>query len=124
MNHRKLKLPTTRNQPLSTNRPSLFFRSRPAAVGAARTTKNVIDDAVVAGTAEGRLELAKDAAEYAKSIAPEETGEYANSIAARRDGSRVIIRFGAAHSNLVEYGSVNNPEYGVVRKTIEHYNNT
>ena len=86
--------------------------------------QDVIDDAVVAGTAEGRFELAKDAAEYAKSIAPEETGEYANSIAASRDGSRVIIRFGAAHSNLVEYGSVNNPEYGVVRKTIEHYNNT
>ena len=36
--------------------------------------QDVIDEAVVEGTAEGRLELAKDAAEYAKSIAPEETG--------------------------------------------------
>ena len=71
----------------------------------------------------GKLALANEFVEHARSIAPVDDGTYRDGIKARRVGrSGVGIYFTAEHSNLVEYGSVNNPEYAVMRRTIEHFN--
>ena len=71
---------------------------------------------------QGKLELASEAVDYAKSIAPVDDGDYRDGIKARRYGkSGVGIVFTAEHSNLVEYGSENNPEYAVRARTIEHF---
>lgn len=73
---------------------------------------------------EGKMALAEEFVEHAKSIAPVDEGEYRDGIVARRHGrSGVGVHFTAQHSNLIEYGSVNNPEYAVMRRTIEHFQN-
>jgi len=70
----------------------------------------------------GKLELANEAVSYAKSIAPEDQGDYKDGIRARRYGrTGVGIEFTDEKSNLIEYGSVNNPEYAVRSRTIEHF---
>lgn len=44
---------------------------------------------------------------YAQSIAPRKTGEYAESITLEQEGPlRFIIRAGAAHAAIIEYGSM------------------
>lgn len=71
---------------------------------------------------QGKLELANEAVDYAKSIAPVDDGDYRDGIKARRYGkSGVGIVFTAEHSNLVEYGSEHNPEFAVRARTIEHF---
>lgn len=71
----------------------------------------------------GKLELAQDAVEYAKSIAPVDSGDYRDVIVARRHGRGVGIYFTDEKSNLIEYGSEHNPEYAVQRRTEEHFRN-
>lgn len=70
----------------------------------------------------GKLELAREVAEYARSIAPVDSGEYKDGIKVRRYGRNGVgVVFTADHSNIVEYGSEHSPEYAVRRKTIEHF---
>lgn len=67
-----------------------------------------------------KLELAKQAAEYAKSIAPVETGTYRDSIHVRQGGATVWVGFEDEKAHLVEYGSVDTPEFAIRAKTEEH----
>lgn len=70
----------------------------------------------------GKLELANEAVEFAKSISPEDQGTYIDGIKVRRYGKTGVgIEFTAEHSNLVEFGSVNNEEHAVMARTIEHF---
>lgn len=69
-----------------------------------------------------KVELAEQAAEYARSIAPVKTGKYRDSIKVRRKGATVWVGFEAPHSHLVEYGAEHTPEYAVRAKTEEHFN--
>lgn len=63
--------------------------------------------------ADGKFELAQEAADFARSIAPVDTAEYRDEIAAKRDGAGVYVEFGSEISNLVEYGTEDTPEFAV-----------
>lgn len=76
------------------------------------------DEQVIAA----KLALANQAAEYAKSIAPVETGTYRDSIHVRQGGTTVWVGFEDPKSHLVEYGSVDTPEFAVRAKTEEKFN--
>lgn len=67
-----------------------------------------------------KLELANKAAEYAKSIAPVETGTYRDSIHVRQGGTTVWVGFEDPKAHLVEWGSVDTPEFAIRAKTEEH----
>lgn len=67
--------------------------------------------------------LAEEAAEYAKSISPEETGEYKNNINAHQEGSEVWLGFDSEIANIIEYGSISTPEFAVRTRTEEYFNN-
>lgn len=70
----------------------------------------------------GKMELAQDAVDYAQSIAPVDDGDYRDGIVARRVGrSGVGIYFTAEHSSYVENGTIDTPEFAVLRRTIEHF---
>ena len=72
----------------------------------------------------GKLELAEDIAEYAKSISPVDSGDYRDGIKVRRYGrTGVGVVWTDDKSNLIEYGSEHNPEYAVQRRTAEHFRN-
>lgn len=71
---------------------------------------------------EAKLELANQAAEYAKAIAPVKTGKYRDSIHVRRGGNTVWVGFEAPHAHLVEYGTEDTPEFGIRAKTEEQFN--
>jgi hypothetical protein len=72
---------------------------------------------------QGKLELAEEAVEYAKSISPVDSGDYRDGIKARRHGRGVGIYWTDPKSNLIEDGSIHNPEYAVQRRTEEHFRN-
>lgn len=73
----------------------------------------------------GKLELAEKVANYARSIAPVDSGDYRDGIKVRRYGrTGVGVVFTADHSHLVEYGTVDTPAYAVRAKTIEHFKNS
>jgi hypothetical protein len=72
---------------------------------------------------EGKLELAEEAVDFAKSISPGDSGDYRDGIVARRHGRGVGIYFTDPKSNLVEFGSIHNPEYAVRARTEEHFRN-
>lgn len=68
------------------------------------------------------LRLAQDAAEYARSIAPEETGAYRESIVVEQSGDTVYVAFNDPAAHIVEYGSEDTPEFAIRAKTEEHFN--
>lgn len=70
----------------------------------------------------GELDLAEQAADYAKSISPEETGDYRNNINIHQNGESVWVGFDDEAANIVEYGSVDTPEFAIRAKTEEHFN--
>lgn len=75
-----------------------------------------------------KVALANEAADYARSIAPvgvppdRHPGEYRDAITVADDGQDVHVEFGSDISNLVEYGSVHNPEHAVRARTESHFN--
>ena len=69
-----------------------------------------------------KMAVAEQAAEYARSIAPVDTGAYRDSIKVERRGSKVRVVWKDYKSHWIEYGSEHNPEYAVRAKTIEHFN--
>lgn len=68
------------------------------------------------------LALAQDAAEYARSIAPEETGAYRESIVVEQSGDAVYVAFNDPAAHIVEYGNATTPEYAIRAKTEEQFN--
>lgn len=70
----------------------------------------------------GKLELAKEVAEYAKSISPEDEGTYKDGIKVRRHGrSGVGIHWTDPKSNLIELGTIDTPEFAVQARTEEYF---
>ena len=72
------------------------------------------DDEVVAY----KLAVAKQAVDYAKSIAPVDEGDYRDGIRVGRFGnSGVMVEFSDWKSHWVEFGSVHNEEHAVRART-------
>lgn len=77
------------------------------------------DDDVVAY----KLAVAKQAVDYAKSIAPVDDGDYRDGIRIGRKGTKgVLIEFADYKSHWVEYGSVHNEEHAVRARTENQFN--
>lgn len=71
---------------------------------------------------EGKLELAGEVVDHARSISPEDTGDYKDGIVARRHGrAGVGVHWTAEHSNLVENGTEHTPEYAIKARTEEYF---
>lgn len=71
---------------------------------------------------ERKLELANEIADYAKSIAPEDSGDYIDGIEVRRYGKTGVgVVFTDPKSNLIEYGTIDTPAFAVMAKTAEHF---
>ena len=72
----------------------------------------------------GKMALAQEVVDYAQSIAPVDSGDYKAGIRVRRYGkSGVGIEFSDDASSFVEYGTEKTPEYAIMRKSIEHFQN-
>lgn len=72
----------------------------------------------------GKMALAQEVVDYAQSIAPVDSGDYKAGIRVRRYGkSGVGIEFSDDASSFVEYGTAKTPEFAVMRKSIEHFQN-
>ena len=72
----------------------------------------------------GKMALAQEVVDYAQSIAPVDSGDYKAGIRVRRYGkSGVGIEFSDDASAFVEYGTEDTPEFAVMRKSIEHFQN-
>lgn len=73
------------------------------------------------------IEFASQAADYWKSVSPvggetdPHAGEYRDSITVTVDGDNVSVGTDVEWAHLVEYGSVNNPEYAPRAKTEAHF---
>lgn len=77
------------------------------------------DDEVVAY----KLAVAKEAVDYAKSIAPVDDGEYRDGIRIGRKGTKgVLVEFSDYKSHWVEYGSAHNEEHAVRARTENQFN--
>ena len=72
----------------------------------------------------GKMALAQEVVDYAQSIAPVDSGDYKAGIRVRRYGkSGVGIEFSDPASSFVEYGTEHSPEFAIMRKSIEHFQN-
>lgn len=70
----------------------------------------------------GKLELANEIADYAKSISPEDSGEYKDGIKVRRHGrGGVGVHWTDPKSNLIENGTEDTPEFAVQARTEEYF---
>lgn len=70
-----------------------------------------------------KLELAEEAAEYWRSIAPEDEGTYKDSIEVVQDGDEVSVVAQDEKANLIEYGAANGlPEFACRARTEAHFN--
>lgn len=72
---------------------------------------------------QGKLDLARQGVAYAKSIAPEDTGQYKDLIDIEDDGTEVYVAAYDPISNIIEYGSEDTPEFAVLTRTEEYMNN-
>lgn len=73
---------------------------------------------------EAKLVMAREAAEYARSIAPVDEGDYRDGIQVQHVGvSGVGVAFTDYKSVWIEYGTVDTPEFGVAARTVEHFRN-
>lgn len=72
---------------------------------------------------EAKLMLAREAAAYARSIAPVDEGEYRDGIQAAHIGaSGVGVEFADWKSVIIEYGAEGNkPEFAVAKRTAEQF---
>ncbi len=74
---------------------------------------------------EAKVELGTQVVEYARSIAPEDQGDYKDGIVViRRGKSGVGVDFTDEISNLVEYGTEDTPEFAVRARTIAYFGGT
>jgi hypothetical protein len=70
------------------------------------------DDEVV----KAKVDLAQDGVDYAKSIAPVDTGYYRDHIEVQRRG------FNDPKAAIIEYGTEDNPAFAIRAKTENHFN--
>jgi len=71
---------------------------------------------------EAKLVLAREAAEYARSIGPVREGDYVRGIQTVHVGaSGVGVVFTDFKSIWIEYGTVDTPEFDVAARTVEHF---
>lgn len=70
----------------------------------------------------GKVELANQAVAYARSIAPEDSGDYKAGIGVYQNGTDVGVEFADPISNIIEYGSEDTPEFAVRQRTEDHFN--
>lgn len=72
---------------------------------------------------EAKLVMAREAAAYARSIAPVDEGDYRDGIQAAHIGaSGVGVEFTNWKSVILEYGAEGNkPEFAVAARTAEHF---
>lgn len=74
-----------------------------------------------------KLALAHEAAEYWRSVSPvggdedPHAGQYRDSVGVVVDGAKVKVGSDDDIANLIEYGSIHNPEYAPRAKTQEHF---
>lgn len=72
----------------------------------------------------GKIELANEVVDYARSISPEDEGDYKRGIRVRRRGrTGVSVEWTDEKSDLIEYGTVDTPEFAVKARTEAHFNN-
>lgn len=72
----------------------------------------------------GKMALAQEVVDYAQSIAPVDSGDYKAGIRVRRYGkSGVGIEFSDPASSFIEDGTEDTPEFAVMRRSIEHFQN-
>ena len=64
---------------------------------------------------EGIAEIAEDAADGAREVAPEQTGAYRDSIEVVQSGSETAVVTKDFAGHIIEFGSVNNPAYAPLR---------
>lgn len=71
----------------------------------------------------GKVKMAKEVVEYAQSISPVDSGDYKKGIKVRRYGATGVgVVWTDEKSNLIEYGTVDTPEWAIRTKTEEHFN--
>lgn len=72
---------------------------------------------------EAKLVMAREAAAYARSIAPVDEGDYRDGIQVQHIGvSGVGVAFTDWKSRIIEYGAEGNkPEFAVAARTVEHF---
>lgn len=75
-----------------------------------------------AAVLEAKLDLAERAADYWKSIAPEDTGEYQESIHVVHEGDTVAVVCDSPIAHIIEYGSIDTPEFACRARTEAHFN--
>lgn len=81
--------------------------------------KHIEDDESIT---EAKLAMAREAAAYARSIAPVDQGDYVRGIQTVHVGaSGVGVAFTDFKSRWIEYGTVDTPEFGVAARTAEHF---
>jgi hypothetical protein len=71
---------------------------------------------------QGKLELARRGVEYAKSIAPVDSGEYQDGLDVEDDGDEVYVAAYDPISNLIEYGTQDTPEFAILARTEVYIN--
>ena len=69
-----------------------------------------------------KLELAEEVADYWRSISPEDEGTYKDSIEVVQDGDNVAVVAQDEKANIIEYGSVDTPEFACRARTEEYFN--
>lgn len=69
----------------------------------------------------GKLELAQEAAAYARSIAPVDQGDYRDGIVATVINGEPGVDFTDPISGIIEYGSEDTPEFAVRARTVAHF---
>ena len=74
------------------------------------------------------LKRAKEMQAYAVSISPEDTGEYVESFEISRVDRDGLPGRSLSNTddkaNLIEYGSIHNPEFAVLGRTAHHFGGT
>lgn len=75
---------------------------------------------------EAKLAMAREAAAYARSIAPVDERDYINGIqVGHRGASGVGVEFTDWKSHIIEFGAEGNkPEFAVIARTAEHFRNS
>lgn len=71
---------------------------------------------------EAKLVMAREAAAYARSIAPVDEGDYRDGIqVGHRGASGVGVEFTDWKSHIIEFGSEDTPEFGIIARTADHF---
>ena len=71
---------------------------------------------------QGKLRLADEVVDYARSISPIDSGDYRDGIRKRRRGKTgVSVEWTDPKSGYIEYGTEDTPEFAIKAKTEAHF---